>query len=421
MLKQSRFFILLTLLSFAAYLSVEGMVFDNRFFPLIQKPFLPNAYPIEASSHWAIRPFYFFSHTAFDHPDIDDNDEFGLFEINGTYDQLGIDRALRKAGITDHSLLRSDFRIRNSLPWRQCGRREAWGFELAYYQWLTNWFGFGFDWLFIHVSSRLELLLNLDAVQGSVAENRELLAVNSQMHKLMGVSPGLWNKNSSGDLDLYIRFGTIYDYVLKMRRIQVGLKLGALIPAAPEFDIYNPASVPVGGNKHWGIYGALDAEFTLKQNWKAGLMLRLSKRFARTTRIRIPILHEPLNYAVLVDTARVNPGLTFVFSPYIQVEGLREGLGARALYTLIKHNRDRIRSVSTDNTLSGNIQDVVQRSKWGIQYVTLTVFYDVGKSREFRGALPVISCDLDIPLGGIVSERSSKTFGVSLRIESDLW
>ena len=52
--------------------------------------------------------------------------------------------------------------------------------------------------------------------------------------------------------------------------------------------------------------------------------------------------NEPSLYGAVKGSLQVDPGWTFVFNPYVTFEGLREGFGAKAQYTLISHLRDQI-------------------------------------------------------------------------------
>jgi hypothetical protein len=398
---------------------LNGMTFEgNRFFPLVPRPFYQAIG--DSCIHWELQPIYFTGHCSYTACN-NDADETGLFEFNGPYNQVCIDRMLQKAGITDKSLLRSDLRIRPSIPWNQRGKFEAWGLTAAYYQQLTQHLGWGFSWYFLHTSSRLELLLDLDAIQSS-REDRELMKVNQKMQELLELSPGLWSNSSLGDFDAYLRYGGSWDYVLKMKRVTLGARIGGLFPIAPARNIHNPASIAIGGDHHWGIYGVLDGEFELKQDLKVGFLLRLSQRFPRTRIERMPISCEPVNYGVLQQPARVVPGVTFIFSPYVTIEGLREGLGFRAQYTLMVHQHDTWRDQRAGfNNIPINIDALEERSGWISQYATLTVLYDFAKAKVVRGATPTVSFNVDIPVHTWISKQSAKTYGFSLRIESDLW
>ena len=55
-----------------------------------------------------------------------------------------------------------------------------------------------------------------------------------------------------------------------------------IIPTGVKRNIDKPASVPFGGNGYWGAYISGDAEFEVKEDWKIGLLLRMSKRFSQT-------------------------------------------------------------------------------------------------------------------------------------------
>jgi hypothetical protein len=414
----------------------HGMVFDNRYFPLYQKPF---TYPLDSAIHLQVEPFYFTAHHAFGGSPEEgaQHEEVDLFDRGGSYNQVCIDHALQVAGITKESLLHDHFRMRTDIPWDQRGRRESWGFAVNYYQWLDKYWGFGFSTLFMHVISRLDLELDRFSVKG-MGSLQELLAINAAMHKLLGLQPGLWEKTAFGDIDFYVRLGTIKEYMYRMKRLDLGWKVGVLIPSAPVATINNPAAVPVGGNGHWGVYTALDVEAELKQNLKVGMFGRLSRRLPKVQCSRLPVCCEPVDdafrigesasaysepiaYGALVERIRINPGYTVVFSPYITFESLQDGLGFGAQYTVEWHTDDHYDRIRTVNDIPVNFRQLEYFSSWAIEYITLSARYDFGKHKEVRGATPFLILDVDIPFRGIVSKRSSKTYGISLRIETDLW
>lgn len=225
-----------------------------------------------------------------------------------------------------------------------------------------------------------------------------------------------------GDIDAYLRLHFVRDYWHKCRRVDMGVNLGFLIPTAQKFNFRNPAFVPLGGDKHFGMYGAFDGTFVLKEDFIVGLLVRGSKRFARTDYIRMPVFTEPLNYAVLTGLARVNPGWTAVFSPRFQLTGVREGLGFNIAYFLIWHGRDSVTdqrsSEEIAQTAPANTCIIEERSSWGQDYMSISAMYDFGYEKDNGQSSPILSLTVDIPFKGLIAKQAPKTHGISLRIES---
>jgi hypothetical protein len=105
-----------------------------------------------------------------------------------------------------------------------------------------------------------------------------------------------------GDMDFYVRLGNYWEYTLKCRSIQAGGRVGILIPTAKPRDIRYPAAIPFGGDRHWGVYGAVDATFELREDLKVGIYARANQRFSRIVCTRIPLGCEAENMAAMVGT-----------------------------------------------------------------------------------------------------------------------
>lgn len=134
----------------------------------------------------------------------------------------------------------------------------------------------------------------------------------------------------------------------------------------------------------------------------------------------MPVDCEPANYGAIVGPLSVNPGWTFVFNPYVSVEGLREGFGLKAQYTLVSHLRDRFsdaRSADEQERLPSKLGRIQELSSWGMEHVTIGAFYDFGLVKESPCLYPKISAYWDIPVNWLVSKRSAKTSSVSLMFE----
>lgn len=399
--------------------TMHAMVFDNRFFPLYSQPFLSH---IQATWEYSLRAAFWGSRHSFGggiEETMVEGDSLPLFRIDGPYDQVLLDKALQDAHITSGSLFRSDMRTISSLPYRPQGQLSLKGLVFESFLRLGSSFGLGISMLAGKVKSHLELERDCGR-PFSLGEEEEILLVNKKIHETLGLKPPCYSAPVFGDIDLYARWYTTRDYWYRINHLDVGLDLGLLIPTAPAVDINNPASIPIGGNKHFGMYGAFEGTFVLKEDVTVALLLRVNKRFARTSVQRMPFNGEPLNYGVLTGCARVNPGPTVIFSPRVQLDGLRDGLGLNVAYFLVYHFKDHWTDMRKDKSAPANIEALESRSIWGSDYFSVTAYYDFGYDKPHAWCAPIISLTVDVPFQGAVTQRVSKTHGISLRIESRL-
>ena len=392
------------------------MVFDNRYLPLFFKP-KTRLWEPPQSTWIRIQPFFMFADRAFS-----DGERLNIPDLDGQYNQVSVARGLIAAGFPNP--FRSDLRLRERIPWTRKGRIDAQG--LAFMIELRGYYmSFGFNTFFAHVSARHDFLLRDSELQLSEGDKNYLFALKEDMHKELGVTAPLYSHTGLGDSDLYFRIGNRWEYTCKFRRIDAALRCGLIIPTANETPMNNPAAVPLGGERHWGAYIGLDGEFEFKEDLIGGIQFRASKRFSRTNIRRMPFGGEPSQYGPIVGPLKVDPGWTFVFNPYASFEGLREGFGLKAQYTLVAHLKDEFwdkRNLEFQKKIPSHLHPLRELSSWGSEYVTVGAFYDFGKPWEddtWCRVSPKISAYWDIPVSWLVSKRAAKTNSVSLMIELD--
>lgn len=411
------------LFSLATINNCYSMIFDNRFFPLYQKPFFKFrsiSSCFESPSALVVQPIATTATCSTD--DFGDKAPISAFE--GKFDEAIEAKALKVAGIiTDNDpLFRSDIIGIASIPWRFTGKLESLGVALLYEQAITKHFAVGFSAIFLRVESHREFKREKkDVINGDVrpGDERELINLRAKMTHLLGLTPPQFSQVGFGDLDLYLRFGNIWEYRARMKQIIAGLRLGMYAPTGLRRELDNPASVPFGGNGFWGAYLQLENEFELKEDLRVGFQFRLIKRFSRDFVNRFSVCSEPEIFGAGCGPMKITPGLTYVFNPYVSIEGLREGLGLRVLYTLVKHERDVFCDLRDKTKPIALLNSTEKRSSWGMEHVTVSAFYDFGKAREDRKLLPVVSLAWDIPISFLVAKRSVRSNGISVLIEMD--
>jgi len=406
--------------------AAQAMVYDNRFWPLYAQPFLSSQ---DARWKFSVRATFMNASEAFGAPideEMMEGEEIPVFQLGGIYDEVLVDQALRNAGVISESLFRSDMRFVTShpdlhhfgFPFRQDGNISLQIGVFETFLELTRHLGIGGSFFAGKVRSHFALIR--EGTRFSPGEEKEILLINQKIHEVLKLTPPSYSATVISDTDLYARIFTTAHYKCKIRYLDVGLNLGVMIPTAAGDNFCNPAFIPVGGNKHFGMYAAFEGKFVLKEDLIFGLLLRVNKRFARSACYRMPVGSEPLHFGAIIGPARVNPGVTVIFSPRIQLDGLRNGLGVNLAYTLVHHFRDTWTDLRKDKMVPVNINALEVRSGWGSDYGTITGFYDFGYDKEDACHAPVISFTVDIPFRGVVDKRIGKTYAVSIRIESRL-
>lgn len=391
-------------------ISISAMVYDNRFIPLFARPRII----IDGKQSFFATDFFMATGSkAIERAD----SNIGIPELYGKFDQGRLADAIIATG--QPNLLRTDW-LGKEIPWNVEGKIQAQAAVFFIHHRLNNWLGIGADWSFMRVNSTQEFFLNCPNLKLGPGDLLEIDQERRAMFTEIGLQRNHCAQLGFNDVDCYLYFGKMWDYTLKLRRIDIGGRLGVLIPSGLTREINNPASIPFGGNGHWGSYVEFDGLFELKEDLKAGLMMRLSKRFAKTKCERISVKGEPYIFGAATGTVDINPGITFVFSPYVMLENLRQGLGLSVQYYLTIHQQDTWKNIHS-NVIQNEPCDIITHieklSQWGSDYFSLNVFYDFGKEKAVRSLDPILSLKWDVPATFFVSKNISKTNRVSLGVE----
>lgn len=420
-------YLYVTLIAACMRMPLKAMVYDNQYLPELQKLLVKKS---GAYGQLMIQPFVwvgdqsFFEEFGQEEPGGFANDgDIPLFNINGIYNQVVLNNALLSTGQVGQSTFRSDLIGANStLKWAMDGIIRAQGLCLTFYQPCMRYLSWGFNFFMARLTSGLNLVPNrIDFGAYSPGDFTDLYDENNTIQDILGLQAREYNTVGISDIEAYFRVGVVEDYKYKMRHFDVGFNFGVLIPSAQAVNYFNPAAIPLGGNGHWGIFASIDGQFELKENLGLGLLLRLNKRFARKTNRRMVKFTEPDNYGVLCGPAKVDPGVTLIFSPYGQLLRLRSGFGIQAQYTLVYHQADTWWDYRSFGQSPANLELMNKRSQWANEYVNVAALYDFTKDSKERTFKPIITFAVDIPVQFLITKRVAKTFGISLTVESTLW
>ncbi len=405
---------ILALLAFLCIPSVSfAMVWDNRYIPLIpHQRLLIKGLP----SVFAVDAFFVTASRASSMQE----EGIGIPEIFGTFDQGTLSDAFDIAGISNS--LRSDWRG-FKIPWTMNGKLQGQGAQFFYHQAITRHISLGFSWFFMRVNSSLDFALKNDGPKDNTltifgpSDRQELDNERREMLKTINIVNSHSDQAGFGDVDAYLRLGNIWKYTLKCRQIEAGARLGALMATGVKRVINEPASIPFGGNGHWGMYGELDSLFEVKEDMKLGFRLRVSKRFKRTQCERMPVAGEPILFGATTGFLSVDPGVTANIAPYFVLENLREGLGISVQYILTAHQKDDLEDARTDTTaIPVRLGRPEDDSSWISSYFTINVLYDFGRAKAKREFDPVVSLCWDVPTNVFGPKRSLQTHKVALGV-----
>ncbi|MDP3889329.1 MAG: hypothetical protein Q8Q25_02170, partial [bacterium] len=348
--------------------STLPMTYDNRFIPLFQRPrFLLDGLQNTCAVDYSIMT----GSSAFDSAEKD----IGIPELHGTFDQGKLADAFVAAGMPNP--LPSEWQG-VEIPWKTSGKIQAQAVRFFVHKKIVDWLSVGFSWLFMHAHANQEFKLDSTRLILSASDKLELEERRREMFDLLCLNKNYANQSGFGDIDSYVRVGHTWDHTYKFRTIDIGARVGVMIPSGIKRDNNSPASIPFGGDGHWGMYGALDGLFELKEDFKFGMFFRFNKRFSRTSCQRMPVLGEPRIFGATVGQAHVDPGLTFIFSPFFVLENVRQGLGLGVQYHLTKHWEDTWTDARSDTSIPVDLKQVDTLSQWASDYFTLHAFYDFG-------------------------------------------
>lgn len=387
-------------------LCAQPGIYDNRFFPMFRRPYVSVS---DRPSHFSVEGFASTASRATGRHE----DFVGIPELCGLYDLRDVANAFVLAGQANPlpSILQG-----RSLPFNVRGKIQSQGFTLSFEKHIKKNFSLGFYWYFMRVESSQEFIFKRS--ESAIAEtDQEIDRIRRDVHRQLGLVCDHSSENGIGDFDVYMRLSNDWDYTMKFRRVLAGANIGLLLPSGKKRNPYNASSVPFGGNGHVGWYISGDMELEVKEDWKFGMMGRLSKRFDRSQCRRLAVDKEPYLFGPVVDTIRAVPGLTVAFSPYISFENLREGFGVRVQYSVIAHERDQFFDTRWDKTPCLNLVDMTEDSGWAADYFTLAAYYDFGKMKMVRGAQPVLTFAWDVPTTMVAARSIPKTHRVTFGVE----
>jgi hypothetical protein len=355
------------------------------------------------------------------------NESFrGIYEIDGNYHATVIDQSLMNAGVTDHHTMPSEWLYnRLFIPIKLNGNIQTSG--LAWHISTEVYDNIFLGWSSAVCSAFGVIDFNIKPEDEKVVLSQgyisDVLDTYRNLNKQLRNASNYMQDYTFADQDMYMRYEWHTDFAMFMQRIKGAIQLGCIIPSALEKNIFNPASYMVGTDGHWGLYGSGILDLVLKEDIILGFNLKVIGQFSKTKMVRIPLLNESSRYGSVVCWMNVNPGITTLFSPYLTVEGLRDGLGGKLSYQVVYHQDDAHSVQKNYNILDKkplptiDIDRLNRLSGWAQEHVAVSVFYDFMRVHEEHDAEPFLGFTAYIPVDWFFSKASAKTYGLSASVE----
>lgn len=249
--------------------TVQGMVYDNRYMPLLQRSYITCD---ERPSHVRASLFAMTASQAFGLGD----DFLGIPEIYGPFDLGVLAKSMSLAQIPMSPLLTElqDQKV----PFRVDGRLQSQGAAFGYQQQIGDLLQLGFTWFVMRSNTRQEFYPNRSNMNfSSSLTDASLDEALREALSSLGFNQNYAHQVGSSDVDAYARLGYRWEYELKCRSIDAGLRVGLLAPLGVVRNPAVPASIPFGGDGFWGMYGQLDLEVEPKEDFKVGFLAALEE------------------------------------------------------------------------------------------------------------------------------------------------
>jgi hypothetical protein len=421
----------------------------SRYFPFLERP---AEYVIKRRSHVSPSLFYIKADTASKRG----GGNAGIPELYGEYDLRDIIASLRQvngASFIDPIVEErgaGDAWIDKSIKFKVNGKTKARGFLLNYEQYVRvrgqylsfrgmN-LGLSVPLMYVNTSDNFYFLESSSDTVVKNLRSGELDQLNRIRRKTnddLGLLGGNWTKTGPGDIDLHAGLNFYWDHKWLMRSIDLNFRLGTTAPTGVNSNKNYSSSLSFMGNGHWSIYFDMLSEFELKQDWKIGVLASAMYQFNNTRTFRLPVYQEPAIFSALVSGLKVDPGMTFKFSPYFVAQNLTDGIDFQVRYTYLRHNNDKwiderenptIKSYLnqevgteiwtgknlTQEDIDNNIASKTNLTRWRMHYISLELVYDSKDAGNNWVLNPKIFLTFDYQFNG---NGSSKTHQLTLGVQ----
>jgi hypothetical protein len=375
---------------------------DNPYFPIFRDNWW---WIFEQDSNFATDIFFISGHQAWDVT----GRQITIPMLTGELDLQQLSQAVHILGLPDP--MPTAWRGPGTIPIFIVGKLQGQGINFEWHQKIyEDIVAIGLQWYFVGLDNtqrfsvangserEMNAIVNLLLGPGDLDKLDE---VRRQYFQEFGITGTSFSGSGFGDIDCYLQLGKTFDHDFKVRSLKLGGRLGVVAPTGHARENNVSGSIPFGGDGFWGGYVTIYAVAEVKEDFRLGCYLQLSKRFGDTRVIRVSVAGEPAIFGATVAPVHINPGMMVQLSPFIFMDNIREGFGLGFAYNYTQHRRDHLedrRSEAEQKEFTLKLPEMSQKTKWTSSYITLSAYYDFGATKEVHGFEPIVSVRWDAPV-----------------------
>lgn len=424
---------LLVLLTIILFSNIKAGYIDNKNLPLWSFPFHVN---YEKPSAVQVRGFVITARDAYDYTGNDKNNYgsgYSVSDLWGRYNLARVAKQLELAGYPNP--LQDEYKTLTDIPFDSKGRIQSQGIWFGWYQTVCENSFFGLDFAVLNASSEARYCLK-KSIKLALGNNLtdsiiwQLYRDKDQVNEILGLSGEQYSVFGISDLDLYLGYQRRIDYCLKLRSLGISARLGTLFPTGKKANVFEPTSISLGAVGKYGIYGRLDFNAELCEDWNIYLWTELLGRTPQYGKERLLVNYKdnkdssgvgvPEGYAPLVANVKIDPGITFGLGLWLDFAYLRDGWGVNGGYTIIHHAKDDWYVGCTYPDKPYNDKAYRNLTGWDAEWISVGIFHNpMNTESGWCRYLPVFYFNWDIPLKILVANNVPKTNRVSLGFEYD--
>lgn len=306
------------------------------------------------------------------------------------------------------------------------------GIQLPYKQWV-----FGAHIPFWHIEARQQYKYPIakDTQYVPLPSINQVMRFHQYTHEDFGLKPDDFVAESVGDISLFAEWRKRWNYLWLFRSASIGGRLAVSAPTAAYANTAYPASIPLGGDGHWGIAASILPMAELQEGIRFRMPMTLAWQPKATQRRRVATYAEPSIFSPLVAPVTVTPGATFRIAPQIAIEHLADNLHLAIGYVRTKHWADDwedaraskptpafpsrttvpsdVITASVPSSLA-NMRDIHRTAtSWFSGYVTFDAQYEMADIFASRKHAPVLRVTYDYCLSG---ERVARTHQLTVQL-----
>jgi hypothetical protein len=242
----------------------------------------------------------------------------------------------------------------------------------------------------------------------------EIMDFYKSMTHAMGLDQACSRYVTFADQDIYFKFDFDNDFFWQFRKLKFTIQGGVVVPTAKKVDLYNPSDVPVGCGFS-SVYCGAFLDLLLKEDINFGVTGKLMYQFPKEQKMRLARWQESQRYGSFVGDVLVTPGYIYQASPYLSIEGLRRGLGAKVGYTIWGKSSDQFGFGSHSLEIIDQAKMFAETfSAWVQEHCECTIFYDFMREETTYKFEPFLGLSFQIPVNFIAAKNSGKSYSVSL-------